>query len=215
MTIQIKICGLSTPETVDAAVDAGATHIGLVHFPPSPRHLEADAAARLRARVPASVKVVLLTANADPMTLAVAVDRVKPDILQFHGREAPEWVGAVREQTKLEVWKGIGLREASTLERSVKWLGKADRLLWDAPAKALPGGNGEAFDWALLAGHEHALPWALAGGLTPYNVAEAIRQTGATLIDTSSGVEREKGVKDVDLIHAFCEAARTALEERT
>ena len=209
MTTQIKICGLTTPETVDAAVDAGATHVGLVHFPPSPRHLEADAAARLRARAPASVKVVLLTANADPMTLAVVADKVKPDILQFHGRESPEWVGAVREQTGLEVWKGIGLRDAGTLERSVKWAGKADRLLWDAPAKALPGGNGEAFDWALLAGHSHAMPWALAGGLTPSNVAEAIRVTGAPLVDTSSGVERERGVKDAGMIRAFCEAARS------
>jgi phosphoribosylanthranilate isomerase len=156
---------------------------------------------------------VLLTASADPLTLGKAVEAVKPDILQFHGRETPEWVGIVREQTKLEVWKGIGLRDAGTLERSVKWIGRADRLLWDAPAKALPGGNGEAFDWALLAGPEHVLPWALAGGLTPNNVAEAIRQTGATLVDTSSGVEREKGIKDVDLIHAFCEAALKAPEE--
>lgn len=208
MAIQIKICGLTTPETVDAAVDAGATHIGLVHFPPSPRHLEAEEAARLRARVPASVKVVLLTANADPMTLAMAVEAVRPDILQFHGRETPEWIGMVREQTGLEVWKGVGLRDAGTLERAGKWRGKVDRLLFDAPAKALPGGNGEAFDWALLAGHEHATPWGLAGGLTPDNVAQAVRMTGATLVDTSSGVEREKGVKDVGLIRDFCEAAR-------
>ena len=214
MTVQIKICGLSTPETVDAAVDAGATHIGLVHFPPSPRHLEADAAARLRARVPASVKVVLLTVNADPLRLGTVADAVKPDVLQFHGRETPEWVGMVREQTGLEVWKGIGLRDAGTLERAVKWQGKADRVLFDAPAKALPGGNGEAFDWSLLADHEHVLPWALAGGLTPGNVGEAIRATGALLVDTSSGVEREKGVKDVDLIRAFCEAAQSALKEQ-
>lgn len=210
MTIQIKICGLSTPETVDAAVDAGATHIGLVHFAPSPRHLEAEEAARLRTRVPPSVKVVLLTANADPLTLANAVAAVKPDILQFHGRESPEWLGAIREQTGMEVWKGIGLRDAGTLARSVKWVGKSDRLIWDAPAKALPGGNGETFDWSLLAGHEHAVPWGLAGGLTPANVAEAARITGATLVDTSSGVEREKGIKDAGLIRAFCEAARSS-----
>ncbi|NVD44016.1 phosphoribosylanthranilate isomerase [Qipengyuania atrilutea] len=207
MTTLVKICGLSTAETVDAAVDAGATHIGLVHFPPSPRHLELDEAAKLRARVPASVKVVLLTANAEPAMIGAAIDRIKPDIVQFHGKETPEWVSLVRHQAKLEVWKAVGLREKATLERARKWDGKVDRLLFDAPAKALPGGNGEAFDWNLLAEHEHSIPWALAGGLTPDNVAKAIRETGAPLVDTSSGVESAPGVKDMDLIRAFCQAA--------
>ena len=207
MSTLVKICGLSTPETVDVAVDTGATHIGLVHFPPSPRHVELDEAAKLRARVPASVKVVLLTADAEPAVLGAAIDRIKPDIVQFHGKETPEWVGLVRQQAKLEVWKAVGLREKATLERARKWDGKVDRLLFDAPAKALPGGNGEAFDWVLLAEHDHSVPWALAGGLTSDNVAEAIRETGAPLVDTSSGVESAPGVKDMDLIRAFCQAA--------
>ena len=205
----VKICGLSTPETIDAAVDAGATHIGLVHFPPSPRHVEIAAAASLRMRVPASVKLVLLTANAEPLALGNAIEAVKPDIVQFHGGETPEWVRLVKEQTNLEVWKAVGVREAATLERARKWVGVADRVLYDAPAKALPGGNGHAFDWSLLAEHDHPMPWGLAGGLTPENVAEAIAVTQAPLVDASSGLESAPGVKDVDKIAAFCRAART------
>ncbi len=204
----IKICGLSTPETLDAALDAGATHVGFVHYEPSPRHIELKHAAGLRARVPRDRKAVLLLANANPMLTAKAIETVKPDIVQFHGKETPQWVGVVRSQTKLEVWKAVGLRERATLDRVVKWRGLVDRLLYDAPAKALPGGNGEAFDWSLLAEHEHTIDWALAGGLTPDNVAQAISETGAPLVDTSSGVETAPGVKDVDLIRAFCKAAR-------
>lgn len=210
----IKICGLSTPAAVDAALDAGATHIGLVHYPPSPRHVTVEQAQALRARVPAERKVVLLTVNAEPMLLASAIEAVRPDVLQFHGREAPEWVGAVRQQLGLEVWKAVGLRDAGTLERARKWVGRVDRLLFDAPAKALPGGNGEAFDWRLLAEHEHAVPWGLAGGLTPENVQGAIAVTGAELVDTSSGVESAPGIKDAGLIRAFCEAVRQAAATR-
>lgn len=205
---EVKVCGLSIPDTVDTAIDAGASHVGLVHFPPSPRHVELHQASALRARVPADRKIVLLTANAEPAVLAKAIDAVKPDVLQFHGKETPEWVGAIREKLGIETWKAIGLRDAGTLERARKWIGKVDRLLFDAPAKALPGGNGEAFDWSLLAEHDHYLPWGLAGGLRPDNVAEAIRATGAELVDVSSGVESAPGMKDVDLIRRFCEAAR-------
>ena len=115
----------------------------------------------------------------------------------------------MRENTKLEVWKALGMKDAGTLARSAAFVGKVDRLLFDAPAKAMPGGTGETFTWSLLQGHQHQVDWALAGGLTPDNVADAIRQTGATLVDTSSGVETAPGVKDVDLIHAFCKAARS------
>ena len=210
MSVQIKICGLSTPDTIDAAVDAGATHVGLVHFEPSPRHVSLEDAAKLRARVPANVKVVLLLVNQQPDATAKALAAVKPDVVQFHGRETPEWTGMVREKTQLEVWKALGLKDAGTLERSAAYVGKVDRLLFDAPAKALPGGNGIAFDWNLLAGHKHLVDWGIAGGLTPDNVAEAIRATGAPLVDASSGLESAPGVKDVDLIRAFCKAALEA-----
>ena len=210
MSVQIKICGLSTPETIDAAVDAGATHVGLVHFEPSARHVSLEDAAKLRARVPANVKVVLLLVNQQPDATAKALAAVKPDVVQFHGRETPEWTGMVREKTQLKVWKALGLKDAGTLERSAAYVGKVDRLLFDAPAKALPGGNGTTFDWNLLAGHKHLVDWGIAGGLTPDNVAEAIRATGAPLVDASSGLESAPGVKDVDLIRAFCKAALEA-----
>lgn len=210
MTMQIKICGLSTPDAVDAAVDAGATHVGFVHFEPSPRHVDLAAATALRARLPEAVKAVLLLVNADVDTTGNAIAAIKPDIVQFHGTETPEWCALVREKLGVEVWKAVGLKDAGTLERSEKYLGRVDRMLYDSPAKALPGGNGETFSWEILRGHRHRIDWGLAGGLTPANVADAIRQTGAPLVDTSSGVESAPGVKDANLIRAFCEAARSA-----
>ena len=208
--VEIKICGLSTPETVDAAVDAGATHVGLVHYAPSPRHVSLDQAAALRRRVPSQVKVVLLLVSMDALPTAQALDAVKPDVVQFHGAETPEWLALIKNNTPLEVWKAIGVRNAQSLESSLDWKGAADKLLYDAAAGALPGGNGLALDWSLLANFRHELPWGLAGGLTPGNVTDAIRTTGAPLVDASSGLETAPGVKDVDLIRAFCKAARDA-----
>lgn len=208
MTTFIKICGLSTPEGVDAAVDAGATHIGLVHFPKSPRHVSLETAATLRRRAPESVKVVLLLVNASPIETGQAIDIVQPDVVQFHGSETPEWLKLVRQKTPVEVWKAIGMQDAGTLERSAQYVGAAHRLLFDAPAKALPGGTGESFDWTMLADHDHPVPWGLAGGLSPDNVAVALRMTGAPLVDVSSGVECAPGVKDVDKIVAFCQAVQ-------
>ena len=209
----IKICGLSTPETIAAAAEAGASHVGLVHFAKSPRHVSLEAAAALRASVPAGVKAVLLLVNASAEETARAVDVVRPDVIQFHGNETPDWVGAVREGTALEVWKALGVRDAGTLERSAQYAGKVDRLLFDAPPPspdaALPGGNGVGFDWSLLKGHDHAAQWGLAGGLNPDNVAEAIKATGAPLVDASSGLESAPGIKDVDKIAAFCKAANS------
>jgi phosphoribosylanthranilate isomerase len=206
--VQIKICGLSSRKTIDAAAQAGATHIGLVHFEKSPRHVGLHEAAALRKSVPEGVKAVLLTVNADPETTARALELIRPDVIQFHGNEAPEWCRLVREKVGIEVWKARGLRDANTLTNAAQYVGKVDRLLFDAPAKALPGGNGETFRWELLQGHDHQIPWSLAGGLSPDNVADAIRTTGAEMVDTSSGVESAPGVKDVGLIKAFCEAAR-------
>lgn len=206
----IKICGLSTPEAVDAAVAAGATHIGLVHYPPSPRHVTLEQAAALRARTPNRVKIVLLLVNEQPQPTALAIQAVKPDVVQFHGSETPEWLALLKQNTPLEIWKAIGVSGIDNLERAQRYKDAAHRLLYDAPAKKLPGGTGLAFDWSLLAQFRHTMPWGLAGGLTPDNVAEAIRTTGAELVDASSGLESAPGVKDIAKIEAFCRAAREA-----
>ncbi|QUL38473.1 phosphoribosylanthranilate isomerase [Erythrobacter sp. JK5] len=208
MPIQIKICGLSTPKTIEAAVGAGATHVGLVHFDRSPRHVSLDDAARLRRLVPSSVKAVVLLVNADVKTTGNVIEQVKPDVIQFHGKETPEWIELVRTKSGVETWRALGVKDRDTLFNSRRFEGAVDRLLFDAPAKKLPGGNGETFRWELLADFEHRIPWGLAGGLTPDNVADAIRATGTELVDASSGLESAPGVKDVDKIAAFCEAAR-------
>ena len=207
---QIKICGLSTPEMVDAAVAARASHIGLVHYPPSPRHVSLEQAARLRVRVPAEIKVVLLLVNEQPEPTVRAIEAVKPDVVQFHGGETPEWLAVLKQAGVKELWKAVGIKDADGLERSKRFKGAADRLLYDAPAQKLPGGQGLAIDWSLFAGFRHEMPWGLAGGLTPGNVAEAIRVTGAPLVDASSGLESAQGVKDAGKIAAFCDAVRAA-----
>lgn len=206
--IQIKICGLTSEAAIDAAAKAGASHIGLVHYEPSPRHVSLEQAAALRMRTPPELKIVLLLVNADPELTQKAIERVRPDVVQFHGSETPEWLQIVREQMKVEVWKALGVKSREILLRSDRFVGAADRLLFDAPAQALPGGTGTRFDWSLLREFDHRLPWGIAGGLTPDNVAEALLETGAKLVDTSSGVESAPGVKDVDKIAAFCKAVR-------
>jgi len=205
---QIKICGLSTPEAVDAAVAARATHIGLVHYPPSPRHVTLEQAMRLRVRVPREVKVVLLLVNEQPISTMQAIEAVKPDVVQFHGSETPEWLALLKQGGAKELWKAIGVKNAEALEKAKRFKGAADRLLYDAPAQKLPGGQGLAIDWSLFGGFQHEMAWGLAGGLTPGNVADAIRATGAPLVDASTGLESAPGVKDVDKIAAFCQAAR-------
>lgn len=203
----VKICGLKTPETVDAAIRHGATHIGLVHYEPSPRHVDLKTAAELRKRAGPHVKVALLLVNASQQLTGDALGMVRPDIIQFHGSETPEWLAVVRRLAPAEIWKAIGLKDAETLVRMQKYSGIADRILFDAPAAALPGGTGTRFDWSLLKNHRHTMDWGVAGGLTPANVAQAIAETGAPLVDVSSGVERAPGVKDVDKIAAFLKAA--------
>lgn len=202
----VKICGLSTPETVDAAIEHGATHIGLIHYGPSPRHVDLKAATALRKHAGSRVEVALLLVNASQQLTGEALAAVRPDIVQFHGNETPEWLAAVKRLVPAEVWKAVGLKDAGTLERIEKFRGIADRILFDAPAAAMPGGTGTRFDWSLLAGHRHSMDWGIAGGLTPDNVAQAIAATGAPLVDVSSGVESAPGVKDVDKIAAFLKA---------
>lgn len=204
----VKICGLSTPETLAAAVQAGASHVGFVHFAKSPRHVSLADAGALRRQVPLHVKAVLLLVNPAADLLAEAVRIVAPDVVQFHGSETPETLARFRAETGIEAWRALAVKDAASLAEAARFRGAADRLLLDAPATGLPGGNGTAFDWSLIAQWQAPLAWGLAGGLTPANVAEAVRLTRAPLVDTSSGVERSPGIKDVDNITAFCKAAR-------
>lgn len=206
----IKICGLSTEASIDAAIEAGATHLGLVHFEKSPRHVTIEDAAKLRVRIPKSVKVVLLTVDMEPKTTAEALQEIQPDVLQLHGQEKPEWISMIRQNSDLEIWKAVAVKDRASLERAAKYQDCAHRLLYDAAGGALPGGNGLALDWRLLLNHRHVLPWGVAGGLNASNVADAIRYTGAPLVDASSGVESKPGVKDTGKIKAFCEAAKAA-----
>ena len=212
--MQVKICGLKTPESVTAAVDSGASYLGFVFFPKSPRHLAHRQAAELAATVPDGVIKVALTVNADDEALAEMLGEVSIDMLQLHGSETPKRVAHIRERFDLPVMKAVGVANASDLPQLVEYSKVADQLLVDAkPPKGgpLPGGNGLTFDWRLIADLEWPTPWMLAGGLTPENVAEAMRLTGATMVDVSSGVESAPGVKDLDKIAAFVRAAKGAV----
>ena len=212
--MQVKICGLKTPESVAAAVDAGASYLGFVFFPKSPRHLTYRQAAELAATVPDGVIKVALTVNADDEALADMLGKGPFAMLLLHGSDSPKRVAYIKERFGLPVMKAVGVADASDLPRLVEYATVADQLLVDAkPPKdsPLPGGNALAFDWRLIADMEWPIPWMLAGGLTPDNVAEAMRLTGATMVDVSSGVESAPGVKDLDKIAAFVKAAKGAV----
>ncbi|PKP74791.1 MAG: phosphoribosylanthranilate isomerase [Alphaproteobacteria bacterium HGW-Alphaproteobacteria-6] len=213
MTIRVKICGLKEPAHVAAAVEAGAAYLGFVFFAKSPRHLAIPAAAALAAAVPPGVAKVALTVDATDAELDAITAAVAIDMLQLHGAESPARVAAVRARYGLPVMKAVGVGEATDLAAIQSYGRVADQLLVDAkPPKdaALPGGNGLAFDWRLVARKYWPCPWMLAGGLTPGNVAEAVRLTGARQVDVSSGVESAPGVKDEGLIRAFIAAAQRA-----
>jgi phosphoribosylanthranilate isomerase len=211
MPIQTKICGLSTPETIDAALKGGASHIGLVFFPKSPRNVQADQAAALAARVAGRAQVVGLFVDPEPGFVASVQAQVGLDIIQLHGSESPAQVAAIRAAQQCDVWKAVPVKTRADLALAAAYRGAATHILYDAkPPKGadLPGGTGLRFDWKLLEGASHPLPWILAGGLDAGNVAEAVRITGATMLDVSSGVESAPGIKDVDKIAAFLKAAR-------
>ena len=211
--ITAKICGLSTPATLDAAITHGASHVGFVFFPPSPRHLTAQAAQLLAARVPAEIRRVGVFVNPDDALLDAAVAAAQLQAIQLHGKEPPARVAAIKARFGIEIWKAVPVRAAADLAAAATFLGAADRILFDAKTPegaTLPGGMGLRFDWALLQGYRHALPWALSGGLDAGNVAEAAQVTGATLVDTSSGVESAPGVKDADRIAAFLKGVAAA-----
>jgi phosphoribosylanthranilate isomerase len=209
LRIDIKICGLSTPETLDAALAAGATHVGFVHFSRSPRHVEVDRLAQLAARTPDGVRRVAVLVNPeDGMLEALRATRI--DTVQLHGQESPERMTAIRARfPALVQWKAVSVKTRADIAAAAAWNDVADRILFDAktPANAdLPGGMGLRFDWTLLRGYHARGPWGLSGGLDPANVAGAIRITDAPLVDVSSGVESAPGIKDVDKIAAFCKA---------
>ncbi|WP_299748366.1 phosphoribosylanthranilate isomerase [uncultured Boseongicola sp.] len=205
-----KICGLSTPETAAAAVEAGAAFVGFVFFDKSPRNVSVEQAMALALAIPPGVVKVALTVNASDALLTKLTESVALDMLQLHGNESLERVADVQARFRLPVMKALGVADESDLLAVEAYAAVADQILIDAkPPKnsVLPGGNGLAFDWRLMAGRRFACPWMLAGGLTPENVAEAISLTGARQVDVSSGVESSPGVKDIAAISAFIEAA--------
>lgn len=209
----IKICGLTTPEALEATIRARAEYAGLVFFAASPRNLPPAAAAQLAARAEGRIKRVGLFVDADDQAISEAIAAARLDVLQLHGQETPERAAQLKALFGLSVWKALPVTTKRDVARANAYSGAADLVLFDAKTpkgSALPGGMGLSFDWSLIAGWKGPLPWGLAGGLTPDNVADAIRLTGAPLVDTSSGVESAPGVKDADRIAAFCAAARSA-----
>lgn len=208
---QVKICGLRESAHVTAAIDAGASCLGFVFFPKSPRAVTPDQARALCADVPAGVMRVGLFVNPTDEDLTTTLATAPLDLIQLHGDEAPARVSEVKALTGLPVMKAVGVASPADLDALWDYGLVADMLLVDAKApkgSPLPGGNGLAFDWRLLVGRKWLRPWLLAGGLTPENVAEAIRLTGAPGVDVSSGVETRPGEKDPALIRAFIDAAR-------
>ena len=207
----VKICGLSSPETLLSAISAGADMAGFVFFEKSPRHIDLETARTLGALAAGRIRKVALTVDADDDALEAIIDDLEPDFLQLHGRESPARVAAVKARFGLPVIKAIGVATAEDVAAAKSYEDVADILLFDAkpePGAAVPGGAGVAFDWELLR-NISAKHWMLSGGLDAENVAEALRRTGALAVDVSSGVERERGVKDAGKINAFIEAVRS------
>jgi phosphoribosylanthranilate isomerase len=204
MSVEAKICGLSTPETVDAAVKSGARWVGFVTYPRSPRHIDLETLRALGARVPKHVGRVGLFVDADDALLDARLATGALDMLQLHGNEMPGRVAAIRLRTGKPVMKAIKVITRADVERGIAaYAAVADRLMFDAAEGTLPGGNAKAFDWTILSGISVPVPWMLAGGLTPGNVAEAVHIAGAPGVDVSSGVEANRGVKSIALIEAF------------
>jgi phosphoribosylanthranilate isomerase len=208
----IKICGVKTAEAMDAAARAGATHIGFNFYPKSPRFISPEEAGRLAARAP-GLRNVALTVDADDETLHAISAGLHPQMWQLHGDETPERVSAIRNQFRVPVMKAVSIESKVDVARAYTYEQCADWLLFDAKPGALPGGNGLAFDWHLIAEETWTKPWFLSGGLTPGNVAEAIHTAYARGVDVSSGVEKARGEKDPALIEDFVLRARAAFAE--
>jgi phosphoribosylanthranilate isomerase len=217
VSIGVKICGIRTPADLEAAVSAGASHCGLVFYPPSPRSLPLADAAALVGLARGRVTMVALTVNADDALLSEIAADVAPDMIQLHGRETPERTARIREITGRPLIKAVSVAEPADVAAAEMWRDVADLVLFDAKPplrpSALPGGNGLSFDWSLLSAAKGRMQFALSGGLTPDNVAEAIAATEPTLVDVSSGVETAPGQKDAELIRRFVAAARMPILE--
>lgn len=214
MILKTKICGVTTPEAVTAALDGGAAFIGFAFFARSPRNIAPEAAARLappaRTR---NVKIVALSVDPTDAEVESIVAGLSPDLLQLHGKESPARVREIAQRTGLGIIKVLSVAEASDVEAASAYDGLVDHLMFDAkPPKDAdrPGGLGAPFDWSLMSGRRFQRPWFLAGGLNPWNVAEAAKLSGAPMVDVSSGVERGPGLKDPALITAFLDAIRRA-----
>jgi phosphoribosylanthranilate isomerase len=213
MALDVKICGINSEAALDAAVEGGARYVGFIFFPPSPRFVFPSVAAELANRVPSGAGVTRVGVFVDPTIESIddLLMHVPLDMIQLHGHESPEEVEAIRYTFRLPVMKAIGIRTAGDFDQVEEYKAVADRLLFDAKppeGATLPGGNALAFDWTLMAGRSFPLPWTLSGGLDARNVAEAVRASGASAVDVSSGVESEPGHKDPALIKAFLDAAR-------
>jgi phosphoribosylanthranilate isomerase len=217
MSVAAKICGLSSDAAVAAAIDGGAAYLGFVFYPPSPRAVTPDRAAQLCAAVPAGIARVGLFVDADDDAIAAVLDAVSIDILQFHGDESRQRVAEARVRFRRRVMKAISIAGPDDLRGAANYEEAADLLLFDAkpPSRpdALPGGNGLAFDWRLIAGREWRLPWMLSGGLTTELLSEAVRISGAVMVDVSSGVETRPGEKDPDKVRAFLAAAHALSQQ--
>ena len=212
MPTTAKICGLSTPDTLNAAIAGGASHVGFVFFPPSPRNVGLDRVAGLAGAVPSQVSKVGVFVDPDDALIDAARAAGRLDAIQLH-KTAADRIAAIRARTGLDIWAAVAVKTRTDLDHARAFAGAADRILYDAKTPegaALPGGMGLRFDWSLLEGFRHPLPWALSGGLDVGNIGEAVRRTGATLVDVSSGVESAPGVKDATRIAAFLDAVRRA-----
>ncbi|MFC5067637.1 phosphoribosylanthranilate isomerase [Flaviflagellibacter deserti] len=218
MSVEVKICGLSTLKTLDAALDAGADYVGFVFFEKSPRNVEIDRATTLVAHAKGSATTVALVVDPDWPRLDEIMGKVAPDALQFHGSESPDFLRQVHARyPDTEIWKALPIASQDDLGQLALYLSLTDRILFDAkPPKGAdrPGGHGRSFDWSLLRDLDPELGFMLSGGLDPDNVADAIRMTHAMAVDVSSGVESAPGVKDTDKIRAFIAAARAVRRER-
>jgi len=210
--VTAKICGLSTPETVDAAVSHGASHVGFVFFPTSPRHVTFEQAASLTMRLPRHVGRVGVFVDAEDAVVDQAIRVGGIDTIQLHGKEPPERLTTLRSRHPgIGIWKAISIRTRADLDAASRYHPVAEVILYDAktPDGTLPGGMGLRFDWTLLDGFRHPQRWALSGGIDTANVADAASRTGARLVDTSSGVESAPGIKAVDKIAAFLQRVAT------